>query len=96
MMGSVTQRLMTIDLDDYLRRLPDALASYRYELHDGVANVLLNQGRVQICWCASPALDLPLMTLPVLQIDLHFEQVSDQDARLFIQAFDKAYLRGGG
>jgi hypothetical protein len=96
MMGSMTQRFMTIDLDDFLRRLPAALATYRYELHDGLACVSLNQGRVQICWCASPALDLPLMTLPVLQVDLHFEQVSDQDARLFIHAFDKAYLRGGG
>lgn len=90
------KRLMSLSEGDFLRRLPRAVAPHKISKSGGSLEILLPGGRVGIVYQAQPDLKVASLSLPVLLVEIYFENISSEEISSFMTRFDKTYQRGGG
>lgn len=76
--------------------LPAAFGAHRYELGEGVADVQIGRGVLQLAWQVQPPRVIALIRLPRLRVSFAFSGVPEAERSAFMRRFDLYTQRGGG
>lgn len=96
-MATALSREVQITREEFERQLPEAVDG-RPVRRDGDAFVVdaTDSGRVRIAVTNKGEKELGMLDLPMMQVDFAFENMSDEEARLFMQTYDTHKMRMGG
>lgn len=88
-MSAALSRHVPMTREEFLRVLPDAIDGRPHRVDDDMIEVdATDNGRVLIRVTEKPRDTSGDRDAPSLQVDFTFESMSDDEARLFMQAFD--------
>lgn len=94
------EKEMGITLQDFLRLLPAATGSTPEQWEQDPSGVIIRQadaGRyVKVQHAAERVRRIASLSLPVLSVTLSLSGFNADDAKRFLQRFDRHYQRGGG
>ncbi|MBU1210763.1 MAG: hypothetical protein KJ587_05745 [Alphaproteobacteria bacterium] len=95
-MTGVLIREVQIRKDEFIRQLPDAIGDFSYSVEGD--EILLRDGdkRVDIKLVYQGDERVGPMELPVQQVHFVFENMSDIEARSFMERWDNHKMRMGG
>jgi len=88
--------LMSLSEADFLRLLPRAIAPFNFSLGSNTVEVTVGEGVAHIAFQPRPAHVLASLSLPVLQVDIRFDNLDEAAGKAFLYRFDQAFHRGGG
>lgn len=81
---------------EFMQILPSALRKYAYQIDDNLITIQLSTGLVSIQLAAEQVRRIALLALPYLPMTIDFTNLSEVEAKQFLQHFDLYYRRGGG
>lgn len=95
-MSGVLIREVQISRDEFFRQLPDAIGDFSYAVEGN--DVVLSDGEkhVELKLVSEGTEEVGPMDLPVHQVHFLFRNMSDAEARAFMQNWDDHKLRMGG
>ncbi len=95
-MTGVLIREVSIRRDEFMRQLPDAAGDYDYDVDGNTVTLKDGEKRIEIKLVYEGKQPVGAMDLPVHQIHFMFENMSDEQARAFMEYWDSQKLRMGG
>jgi len=87
---------MSLDVAEFFRLLPIALAGRRYSTAKNHVTVKDGDRRIRITLTPQPDLRVASLTLPRTLVEFAFEGYLPDDAVRFTEHFLRHYQRGGG
>jgi len=81
---------------EFMRLLPRALAGNDYEVNGDVVRVENAAGSIQIHLGAEYERRIAALSMPVMDVTIELTGFDDEQARAFLDKFDRTYRRGGG
>lgn len=98
-MTETLEREMTISHSDFFRTLPKALGKLRYQRQNNIITVYLddgNEGEIIISLSKERIRKIASLNLPVTDVTLRLENITEKKKIEFFKHFDRSYHRGGG
>ncbi len=95
-MTDITLMEMTITQNDFFRLLPKALNEISFKtVADTVRFTYLN-GEIVIHLKNPRERKIASLSLPVLDVEVHFDSINAEQQLAFLEGFKRTYQRGGG
>ena len=89
-------RTMAYTHAEFMRLLPRALAAYDYEVQGNVISAGDAEQSIRIHLGPEYERRLAALSMPVMDVTIDLEGLSDEQAYAFLDKFDRTYRRGGG
>jgi hypothetical protein len=92
----VVSRLMSVTEIEFLRMLPKAIEPLSFSMKENTVIVPIATGSVSIFFHIVSQRALGSLVLPMMQVDIRFDNLDEMNASRFLDRFDRAFHRGGG
>jgi hypothetical protein len=94
--GRETVKEMALTWPELQRAIPSIAAGAAYRIGEHCVSLRLGAGEMVILFESRPPRKLGCLRIPVAQLSLRGEGLSESDRQAFLRRFDRVLQRGGG
>lgn len=95
-MSGLLIREVQIRKEEFIRQLPDAIGDFSHSVDGDEIHLRDGNKHIQLKLVEQQDQEVGPMDLPMLQVHFVFENMTDEEARLFMEGWDQHKMRMGG
>ncbi len=95
-MAGLLVREVQIRKDEFIRQLPGAIGDFSQSVDGDVIDLRDGNKHIQLKLVTQDEQEVGPIDLPMLQVHFVFENMTDDEARLFMEGWDQHKMRMGG